>query len=208
MFSSLTLHLRIPVLSWKPTGNKAAGMLPVTSQLMSHRPYENMGTVGSHPHSKSLCDMVEAQHCRHRRKPSISLAFYWLTPRSDPPLTRSGIPAGVPGGPIETSAQRSSFLSCASNLPVVLHVPGAPQVLPAAQHRMMTAPVHLWCTLETQRFPMIFNDSHVAHLVRSPRSARVCRGPLSRRAAVGRDHTVELFIFTRFSKGSSMSIRF
>ena len=42
-----------------------------------------------------------------RQKPSNSLAFYCLTGPPRPPGTESGFPAGVRGGPIETSAQRS-----------------------------------------------------------------------------------------------------
>ncbi len=53
---------------------------------------------------------------------------------------------------------------------------------------MVTAPVHLWCTLKTQRFPMVFNDFHVAHSTRSSRSERARRGPLRRCVAVGGDH--------------------
>ena len=69
-------------------------------------------------------------------------------------------------------------------------------------------PMHLRCTLKTQRFPMVFNDFHVAHLARSPRSARACRGPLSRWVATGRDHGMELFIFTSLYKGISISVGF
>ena len=73
---------------------------------------------------------------------------------------------------------------------------------------MVTAPMHLWCTLKTQRFPMVFNDFHVVHLVRNPRAACARRGPLRRCVAVGRDHTVKMFIFTRFYKGFKRIVRF
>ena len=90
----------------------------------------------------------------------------------------------------------------------ILYISGAPQVITGAQHRMVTAPVHLWCTLETQRFPMIFNDFHVAHSARSSRSECVHGGPLRRCVAVGGDHTVKMFIFPLFYKGPSELVRF
>ena len=77
-----------------------------------------------------------------------------------------------------------------------------------AQHVIVTKLVHLWCTLKKQRFPMVFNDFHVTHLARSSRSERACRDPLRRCVAVGGDHPVELFIFTRFLKGFGLLIRF
>ena len=55
---------------------------------------------------------------------------------------------------------------------------------------------------------MFFNGFHVAQLARSPRAARARRGPLRRRVAVGRDHTLESFNFTNFYKGSAISITF
>ena len=60
-----------------------------------------------------------------------------------------------------------------------------------------------WKTIVSLWF---FNGFHVTHLARSPRSARARRGPLRRRVAVGRDHTVESFNFTNFYKGSAISI--
>ena len=83
-----------------------------------------------------------------------------------------------------------------------------PQVIPGVQHRIVTAPVHLWCTLETQRFPMVFNDFHVAHSTRSSRSERACRGPLRCCVAVGGDHTMEMSIFPLFYKAPSELLRF
>ena len=69
-------------------------------------------------------------------------------------------------------------------------------------------PMHLRCTLEKYRFPMFFNGFHVAHLARSPRSARARRSALRHRVAVGRGHTVKSFIFTSVYKGISIMVRF
>ena len=65
-----------------------------------------------------------------------------------------------------------------------------------------------WSTLKTQRLPMVFNDFHVVHSTRSPRSERACHGPLRRCVAVGGDHTVEMFIFPLFYKVPSELVRF
>ncbi len=77
-----------------------------------------------------------------------------------------------------------------------------------AQHVIVTKLAHPWCTLKKQRFPMVFNDFHVTHLARSSRSEHACRDQLRRCVAAGRDHTVELVIFTRFLKGFGLLIRF
>ena len=67
--------------------------------------------------------------------------------------------------------------------------------------------VHLCCTLKNYRFPMVFNDSHVAHLARCPRAARACRGSLRRRVVGDLREPCEIFNFTNFYKGSAISIR-
>ena len=85
---------------------------------------------------------------------------------------------------------------------------GAQHVIVAKLAHPWCTLAHPWCTLKTQRFPIVFNDFHVAHLARSLRSERACRDPLHRCVAVGGDRTVEMFILTRFLKVFGELIRF